>query len=307
MQLSSVDLNLLVVLDTLLEESSVTRTAQRLNLSVPATSRALGRLRRAFQDPLLVRSGRGLQLTATAVDLKPQLRGLLEQAEQLLDRESRPLTRSLTVLAPQDLILTRGVALLAELAEAAPAAEVRFLATDGGRDGADAVRDGTVDLAIMVNASKHADLRDEGLARAELTAVVRAGHGLARGTMTSERFAAATHVLVSRSGRTGDEVDRALREAGQPRTVRCVVPNYIASLHLTSSTDLVSIAPVDLVRELRESLGLMPITAPIPLRPLRVNQLWHPRRDQDPSVRLLRTSLSKLAGEFIGQGSTPPH
>src|ERR1700723_1811702 len=80
------DLNLLVVLDVLLEEESVSRAAERLNMSVPAVSRALGRLRTALGDPLLVRSGRGLRPTATAVDLKPRGRALIDQAPRRCDR-----------------------------------------------------------------------------------------------------------------------------------------------------------------------------------------------------------------------------
>ncbi|MFI8454670.1 LysR family transcriptional regulator [Kitasatospora sp. NPDC085464] len=307
MQLSSVDLNLLVVLDALLQESSVTRAADRLNLSVPATSRALGRLRRAFQDPLLVRSGRGLRPTAAAVDLRPRLRLWLEQAEELLDRQARPLDRSLTVVAPQDLIVTRSADLLARLAAAAPAAELRLLASDGGRDGAEAVRDGTADLAVVVNAAKYPDLRSLGLVRAGLTAAVRADHGLTRGEVTAERFAAAGHVLVSRSGRPEEALDRELREAGVPRTVRCVVPGYLAALQLVGRTDLVTVAPAVLVREPGASLGVVPVDVPARLRPLRVTLLWHPRRDQDPLVRLLRESLGALAAELTGAGDEPPH
>ncbi|MFJ9608366.1 LysR family transcriptional regulator [Kitasatospora sp. NPDC101176] len=307
MQLSSLDLNLLVVLDALLEEGSVTRAAQRLNLSVPATSRALGRLRRALQDPLLVRSGRGLRPTAAAVDLRPRLRLWLEQAEELLDRQARPLERGLTVLAPQDLIVTRSADLLTRLAATAPAAELRLLATDGGRDGAEAVRDGTADLAVVVNAAKYPDLRSLGLVRAGLTAAVRAGHPLTRGELTPERFAAAGHVLVSRSGRPDDAADRELREAGHPRTVRCVVPGFLAALHLVGRTDLVTVAPDALVRELADTAGVVPVPAPLRLRPLRVTLLWHPRRDQDPLLRLLRDTLTELAATLTGPGDEPPH
>ncbi|MBV6703395.1 LysR family transcriptional regulator [Kitasatospora aureofaciens] len=308
MQLSSVDLNLLVVLDALLEEGSVTRAAHRLNLSVPATSRALGRLRRAFQDPLLARSGRGLQPTAVALDLRPRLRLWLEQAEELLDRDARPLARSLTVVAPQDLILTWSDRLLARLSAAAPAAQLRLLAADGGRDGADAVRDGTADLALIVNAAKYPGLHSLGLFRAGLTVVVRAGHELTRGgAVTAERFAAAGHVLVSRSGRPDSALDRELHEAGHPRTVRCVVPGYLAALHLASRTDLVAIAPAALVGELADTLGLAPVEAPTGLRPLRVTQVWHPRREQDPLVRLLRSTLTALADELAGPTDGRPH
>ncbi len=160
---------------------------------------------------------------------------------------------------------------------------------------------------MVVNAAKYPDLRSLGLLRAGLTAAVRAGHGLTRGEVSTERFAAAEHVLVSRSGRPEEALDRELREAGLPRAVRCVVPGYLAALHLVARTDLVTVAPVALVREPGAALGIVPVALPVRLRPLRVTLLWHPRRDQDPLVRLLRESLGALAADLAGDGDQPPH
>src|SRR5258707_14504240 len=83
MQVSSVDLNLLVVLDAILDESSVTAAARELHMSVPAVSRTLGRLRRALDDPLLLRAGRGLAPTAKASALRPRVHALVLEARAL--------------------------------------------------------------------------------------------------------------------------------------------------------------------------------------------------------------------------------
>src|SRR6202034_4360281 len=155
MKVSALDLNLLVVLDVVLEEGSVSRAAARLNMSVPAVSRALGRLRATLGDPLMVRSGRGLQPTATALELKPRVRALVDQAHALMDTGTaapHALNRTFTVLAPPEAVASAGAFLLDRIAMQAPGVQLRFLAAGPGTDEAEAVRDGTADLAISVNA-----------------------------------------------------------------------------------------------------------------------------------------------------------
>ena len=189
MKVNALDLNLLVVLDVMLEEGSVSRAASRLNMSVPAVSRALGRLRVALGDPLMVRSGRGLQPTATALDLKPRVRALIDQARDAARHRHRrlrtPSPAAFTMLAPADTIASSGALLLARIAAEAPGVRLRLLAHRPDSDEAEAVRDGTADLMISVNAAKHADLHAQGLVREPLTAVVRAGHDLANGPVTA--------------------------------------------------------------------------------------------------------------------------
>jgi DNA-binding transcriptional LysR family regulator len=295
------DLNLLVVLDVVLEEESVSRAASRLNMSVPAVSRALGRLRAALGDPLLIRSGRGLQPTAAAVDLKPRVRALIDQARTLTSRDTSDETRTFTIMAPADIIAAAGAGLLGQVAADSPATRLRFLGTDRATDEADAVREGTADAAVSVNAAKHAGLHSRGLVREPLTAVVRTGHDLASGPVTAERFAAWPHVMTSRHGRLRSAADTALASLGHPRTVACSVPDFATALQLASTSDLIAIAPVSLVTGLHAAPGLAAIDAPLPLRPLRVSLLWHPRQHQDPAHQLLRSHISALAS-----GHAPP-
>lgn len=291
------DLNLLVVLDAVLEEGSVSRAAGQLNMSVPAVSRALGRLRAALGDPLMVRSGRGLQPTATAVNLKPQVRALIRQARDLLDPDdiSSALTRTFTIMAPADVIASGGPRLLGRIAAEAPGARLRLLGTDRTCGEADAVRDGTADIVISVNAAKHADLHAQGLVREPLTVVVRTGHDLASGPVTPERFTAWPRVAISRHGRLTSSLDTALADRGHSPAVICCVPDFVTGLQLVAASDLVTIAPLSLVIRLQAALGLTPVEAPLTLKPLRVSQLWHPRHHHDPAHQWLRTRIQELA------------
>lgn len=298
MKVSTLDLNLLIVLDVVLEEGSVSRAAPRLNMSVPAVSRALGRLRVTLGDPLMVRSGRGLQPTATALDLKPRVRALVDQARALLDTDAvtpRAFARTFTVLAPSEAIASTGARLLDRITAQAPGVRLRFRTAGPAAEEAEAVRDGTADLAISVNAGKHADLHAQGLVREPLTAAVRVGHDLAAGPVTAPRFAAWPHVMTSRRGRLAAALDTTLSDLGQPRTVACCVPDFLTGLQLASTTDLVAIAPARLVARFGAGLGVIAIEAPVPLRPLRVSQLWHPRHHHDPAHQWLRGHVAATA------------
>jgi DNA-binding transcriptional LysR family regulator len=289
------DLNLLVVLDVLLEEESVSRAAERLNMSVPAVSRALGRLRAALGDPLLVRSGRALRPTATAVDFKPRVRALIDQARALTQAETVSRGRTFTIMAPADVIAAAGTGLLDRIAADEPGTRLRLISTDHAADEAEAVRGGIADAAISVNAAKHADLHSLGLLRAPLSGVVRTGHDLATGAVTLERFTAWPHVMTSRHGRLRSATDTALASLGHPRTVACSVPDFGTALQFASTSDLVAIAPAALVTRLSAVLGLIPINAPLTLRPLRVSLLWHPRQHEDPAHQRLRSHITALA------------
>src|SRR6201996_978512 len=126
------DLNLLRVFDALLEAGSVTAAAERLNLSIPATSRALGRLRRAMGDPVLVRAGRGMAPTPFALRTAPRVRSLLDEASALIsaDRELTvaELERTFTIRINDGVAATLATAAAEAAAADAPGVILRFVA-----------------------------------------------------------------------------------------------------------------------------------------------------------------------------------
>lgn len=283
------DLNLLVTLDVLLAEGSVTRAAKRLQLSPSAMSRALARLREVTGDPLLVRAGRALVPTPRALDLRERVGQLVQDAQAVL----RPLDaldlgrlqRVFTLRTSEGFVETFGPALIARVAVAAPGVLLRFVQKPD-KD-SKPLRDGAIDLETgVVEGDTGPELRTQVLFRDRYVGVVRQGHPLAEGVMTPTRYAAERHVAVSRDGIARGVVDEALTQGGSTRRIATVVGGFATAIALARASDLVATVPERHTRGLRE--GLVSFTLPMPVPEFAVSLLWHPRMEADPAHRWLR-------------------
>jgi DNA-binding transcriptional LysR family regulator len=284
------DLNLLTALDALLEEGSVGGAARRLHLSEPATSRALGRIRAALGDPVLVRTGRSMVLTPRAEAMRTEVHALVERAQALFTASVAPdpatLDRTFTILA-EDVAISLGPELMARVRAEAPRVALRFLGESPGADGLP-LRDGRADLDIGVMPDLPPEIHVEPLFRDRMVAVVRPGHPLATAEPDPVRFAAADHVSASRRGRLTGPVDDALAARGLRRRVALAVPTYAASLLVVARTDLVALMPSRLGRRTVEALGLVALEPPFELPPIEISQAWHQRYEADGAHRWLR-------------------
>src|SRR5215472_15889481 len=178
------DLNLLVTLDVLLAEGNVGRAAERLDLSPSAMSRALARLRETLGDPLLVRAGRGLVPTPRAIELRERAGALVEEAKAVLKPaealDLQRLTRTFTFRNREGFVENFGAALIARVAEEAPAVRLRFV-PKLDRDSA-ALRDASVDLETGVaGETLGPEVLTLALFRDRYVAAVRRGHPLSQG------------------------------------------------------------------------------------------------------------------------------
>ncbi|MFI8520012.1 LysR family transcriptional regulator [Streptomyces sp. NPDC085481] len=290
------DLNLLLALDVLLEEQSVQKAARRLHLSEPATSRTLGRIRKALGDPVLVRAGRAMVPTPYALSVRAEVSAVVERAKALFaaagPTDLRTVERTLTVLGHDALAASHGPALLARAAREAPQVRLRFL--NESHVDAPVLRDGVADLEIGVIDTVHPEVHTEHLLDDHLLAVVRPGHPLLRGRLTRRRFAVdADHLIVSRRGRLHGPIDTALAEHGLRRRVVASVGTYPASLFILRDTDLVGLIGAR-SRSLAESVGLVTFGIPLDLPPLPIGLAWHPRHDADPAHAWLRDCVREL-------------
>ncbi|MBM2623658.1 LysR family transcriptional regulator [Actinoplanes sp. LDG1-06] len=285
------DLNLLTALDALLEEGSVGGAARRLHLSEPATSRALGRIRAAIGDPILVRSGRAMVPTPRAQAIRAEVHALVERAQAVFTPPGEPdlgrLERTFTVLA-SDAAISLGPDLLARVRAVAPQVVLRFLGETPTADAAQ-LRDGPADLDIGVIHRPPPEIRVEPLVTDTMAVVVRAGHPLATGRLTRPRLAAAAHVSASRRGKLTGPVDDDLAEHGLRRQVAMVVPTFSAGLLVVARTDLVGLMPRGLGAATLESLGLVALDPPMPLPPIEIGMAWHQRYDADGAHSWLRS------------------
>ena len=288
------DLNLLRVFDALLAGGSVTDAAERLHLSIPATSRALGRLRRALDDPILVRAGRGMAPTPFALRAAPRVRSLLDEASALIsaDRELPvgELKRTFTIRINDGVAATLAAAAVEATAAIAPGVILRFVAE--GSESPEALRDGSVDLDIGAGDAGAPDIRSAVLYRERLVGIVRAGSPLGRHRRpTLAQLCGPPHVSASRRGRARGPLDDALAAEGLERHVAAVVPTAAVALLLVASTDYVGLVPRRLAEQHGQALGLrwFPIPADLPEVELRL--FWHARLDADPAQRWLRDTL----------------
>lgn len=297
------DLNLLVTLDVLLAEGSVARAARRLQLSPSAMSRALARLREATGDPLLVRAGRGLVPTPRAAELRGNVGRVLREAEALL----RPaeildlarLERIFTLRNREGFVDTFGPALLARVVRDAPRVRLRFVSKPDKES--TPLRDGSVDLETgVIGDTTGPEVMTQALFRDRFVGVVRKGHPLLEGKVTAARYAAGTHVVVSRRQRDRGPADEALARLGLTRAIAVTVASFSEALTLARGSDLIAQVSERSTARLRE--GMATFDLPFHLPDYTISMLWHPRMDADPAHRWLRTCLREVctgkAGDF---------
>jgi DNA-binding transcriptional LysR family regulator len=288
------DLNLLRVFDALLQDASVTAAAERLHLSIPATSRALGRLRRAMDDPILVRAGRGMAPTPFALRTAPRVRSLLDEASALISADravtAAELKRTFTSRINDGVTATLATAAVEASAAAAPGVILRFVTE--GSESTEALRDGSVDLDIGAGDVAAPDLRTAVLYRERMVGIVRADSPLGRHRRpTLAQLCQHPHVSASRRGRARGPLDDALAAAGLRRHVAAVVPTSAVAALLVASSRYVGLVPQRLAEQYGQALGIRWFPIPAALPEIEMRLLWHARLDADPAQHWLRDTI----------------
>jgi len=287
------DLNLLVTLDVLLAEHNVTRAAERLNLSQPAVSVHLAKLREFFGDSLLLPGPRGMLPTARAEELREPLRQALEAlgyvvspAQPFAPAEARHTWR---VMASDYGESTIVLPALTGLRTLAPNTQLAVLELVPSRIARQADR-GEIDLAFHTRDDAPPGLRSRALFTERYVLVGRAGHPELERPPTLERFCRLDHVIVSPNGGGFRGVtDETLVVTGLSRRVSLSVPHFLFVLSTLLSTDLVAMLPERLVRG---NTALQVTEPPIQVPGYEMVMLWHERSHRDPAHRWLREHIA---------------
>jgi DNA-binding transcriptional LysR family regulator len=304
-----VDLNLLIALDVLLEEHNVTRAADRLGLTQSATSRILARLRRAFDDPLFVRTSRGLTPTQRAVAMAAPLREHLSSLERLvLDPKPFDATtarRRFRVAAIDYVQVTLMAPLLRKLQS-----EAAFIDFEILQPSANAERDleaGRLDLLLMPQQPSGPGVVWTGLYRDDYTCLTWSRHAARRLTLSS--FAAMEHVLVAPRERAGGIVDAVLEQHGLSRRVAAQVSTFLLVPYLLVGTTRIATVPERMAQELARLHPLRILRPPVEVPGFTICQGWHEIHRHDPGHRWLRESLVEAAkaGGRHGGKAAPTH
>lgn len=287
MNLRSIDLNLLVILDALLDEAHVSRAAARLNLSQPATSSALDRCRHLFGDPLLERGKGGMRLTPKAEALRDPLKNLLIGIATVVDAPEEPLdeirqTVRITT-ADHPGILIAGP-LHRALARSAPGIDLVIQPWHGAPAALETLARGASDIAVSVFPSvDEAAFHRETLIEEHYVVAMRKDHPAAA-DFSLDRWLAYPHILVSGRGETRSGLDDQLAALGRSRRVGIVVPSFLMVPPLLDDSDLIAMTPAHtLPPDAQARFHIAPTPIPVPGFPLHL--AWHRRRDRDRAVQ----------------------
>ncbi|GAA4981655.1 DNA-binding transcriptional LysR family regulator [Nonomuraea thailandensis] len=296
------DLNLLVALDALLHEASVTRAAERLGTSPAAASRKLATLRRILEDPLLVRAGQRLVPTPRALRLREEARELLQRSEALFAPapalDLAHLRRTFTIQASDLLLTGLGAPLMERVNAQAPQVDVVF--APEALEGGPALRQGEVDIEVGVLGDLDPEIRTEPLATATMVAVARKDHPLFAEPITPLRFARVPHIGISRRGRLRGPIDVALAQYGLSRRVAAVVPSHTAAMILAATSDLVCLAINGWLDSILAALKLRSFTVPLDVPPMAIGMAWHPRHAADQGHAWLRRQVRAVIDTLVG-------
>ncbi|CAM3587558.1 LysR family transcriptional regulator [Parendozoicomonas haliclonae] len=281
-KLSSADLNLLPVLQVLLEERSVTRAAGRLNLTQPAISRNLARLRTLFNDPLFTRTPKGLIPTPRAEQLAGKLQQSLRDIEGLIQPElfvpakaERLFTITTTDYGSQALLPN----VITRLRSEAPGIDLEIHPWE--EHYIHQLDENNVDLALCAVSNPPAQIHGRGIGQDRFVCVVSPEHPLANGAMSLEDYARWPHALITMGGEKKGAIDHMLERYNLERRIALRVPHFVAALALIRESDLILTIPYALASSCAAQYNLKILALPLEQEPFTYSIVWHERYQRD--------------------------
>lgn len=297
MDIRNVDLNLLVALDALLTERSVSRAAARLHLSQPATSALLARLRELFGDKLLLRSAREMVPTPRAVELLGPVKRVLDEIDALVQPRAAfdPSSALYTfTLSASDYVEYALLPALVDYVERkAPGVRLAVRPLDL-QTVERQMASGEVDLCITGLQNAPAGLHSRPLYTERIVSVVRRNHPGVGAQLTLDAFCSLEHILASVSGSGfSARIDAALTALGRKRRARLAVPHFLLVPEIVARSDMISNLPERLARGYARRLRIL--EPPLDLAGFTVGEFWHERNQREPAQQWLRQVVLELA------------
>lgn len=308
MNLASLDLNLLVSLDALLQQRSVTRAAAQMGLSQPALSASLARLRRHFGDELLTRVGNEYRLTPLAVQLRDLARLALSGVERVFTAQTEfdPASsmREFSLLISDYGVAVLGDAIVALLAEEAPHARIRLSAnTPAAVDRADQILLST-DLLVLPHGFV-SDLSHRDLYRDEWVCVVAADNAAVGEELTVENLETLPWVVTFHGPTAATPAARQMRMRGIEPRVAVITENFLTVPGLVAGSGRIALLQRRLVELLSLDIGLRALPPPVEVGQLVEAMWWHPVYDDDPEHAYLRDLVVRATEQAVGGPAAP--
>jgi DNA-binding transcriptional LysR family regulator len=299
MNMSRINLNLLVALDALLDESNVTRAANKLFITQSAMSNLLKQLRRLFGDELLVQNGRSMILTLRAETLRPELKQLLAHAENIIQGQTfypATSTRLFTIGMEEYAAFVLLPPLFTYLNTHAPhiTLHVKNIPIFAEKS---LLENKEVELAIgLLHEAMPESLSYEILFREKIVCIARPAHPLFAKKLTLKSYLTAQHVsFLPTDNKTPHIVDHVLKEMGHERHVALRVSHIIPAIYTLAKCDLVATVPGSIAIEAAELLNYVVQPCPFVLPETIFAQMWHPWTKTDGGNMWLRNVVKMIA------------
>jgi DNA-binding transcriptional LysR family regulator len=304
MDIDRLDLDLLVTLDTLLAERNVSRAAKRLNLSQPALSARLNRLRDMFEDQLLLPAQRGMLPTQRALELQEPLHQALEGVRRVLAEGARfdPASAKATIsIAASDYGQYSVLVPLARvLRKQAPGLRIVWRTIDS-EVLTEQMERGDVHLAVMTPESAPEQLRMRKLYRERYVTIVRTGHPAVQGKLDLDTFCTLDHIVVSpQGGGFSGPADAALEAVGRNRRVVLSAPGFLIVPEIVARSDLVALVPHRIARDRAGQLQIL--EPPLAVPGFEFAMVWHDRTNTHPLQRWVREQIAVVVGGDVAPG-----
>lgn len=291
-KLRQLDLNLLIALDILIAESSVTKASARLGLSQSAMSYSLKRLRDILQDDILIRTSRKMEATPYAKKISDRVHQILGEIQStLLEPETFDpaiATETFTIATSDYVEATIGTNLLQQLTAQAPGMRIRISNLDK-ETVMDALDNNRLDLIICAQLPLKSWHVEEVLYQEEFVCVVKGDNSLTE--LSVEDYIKRSHILVSMRDDFQGKADEILKLQQQSRQVVWSTSHFIAVPFLIANSNSVALLPNRMAQQCAKAMNLRLLPPPIPTEDFSISMAWHQRNTNNPQHRWLRQQI----------------
>ena len=300
--LRKLDLNLLLILATLIEEKHVSRTADQLGLTQSAVSHALNRLRAYFQDDLFIRDGHSMQPTAFALSIYDDLNLILDQIQNLNDKrgEFNPTTCDQTFIIglPEYLAISFLNPLNTLLSKKASHIKIITINTSL-QSSTDILINNQADLIIGRDQDMPKSINTSPLCREDYICAIGKNHPLFdKKQITLKDYLNAKHMHISLKARDKGYIDEHLKTLGHKRDIQMTISNYLLGLLMIEKNMLVLTEPRQTILPLQKQLKIRTFKPPYPSPEIDIALFWHRKYDAQPAHSWLRSLIQDIAEKF---------
>lgn len=300
--MAKVDLNLIVIFDTIMKEQSISGAAEQLAMTQPSVSNAVSRMRHHWQDPLFVKQGRGIRPTPYAEKLWQQINHPLSDIQQAVTpAKFVPLyaKRQFRIALTDGMSGILWLPLRQYIEQHAPGIDIH--AVPYKADGEALLLNADVDLVVDYYPGKNKLIHSQWLFDNHFACVMSPEHELAQRNLTLGRFINCDQLFVSLSGDARGIVDTQLQKLEKTRRIAMTVNSFAGAIEILRGSNLISVLPYSVASKAIDRGDLIAKKAPIEIPPAPISIAWHTRDQRDAGLSWLREVIEKLALELNNQ------